>query len=92
MIEGTEFTQALDTNRLRVQVITLVRGVAMEDLDITGIRSAVEHIRAGCPASTGSESIARPAAPAEIACPEPLLARLRAAGVTEQQISAACGR
>lgn len=92
MIDGADFTQALNTTRLRVEVLTLVRGLKREDLDITGIQSAIEHIRAGCPASTGVDPVARPPTPAEPICPEPLLSRLRAAGVTTAQINAACRR
>lgn len=49
-LREAEFAEALETNRLRVQVVTFVRGLATEDLDTTGIQSAVQHIKAGCPA------------------------------------------
>ena len=48
-INGTEFSQALQNDRLRVQVLTLVRGVALEDMDLSGIKGAIDHIRNGCP-------------------------------------------
>jgi len=57
IIEGSEFAEALETNRLRLQVLTLVRGVATEDLDISGMRAAVDHIRAGCPESGSTPAL-----------------------------------
>ncbi len=90
IVEGAEFRQALDTTRLRVQVLTLVRGVTTEDLDTTGIQAAVEHIRAGCPLQADGGVGAKPSSTPESACLEPLIARLRAAGVSEQQIATAC--
>lgn len=92
IIEGAEFSQALETNRLRVQVLTLVRGVATEDLDTTGIQSATEHIQAGCPVANASDATAKPPTPTDGVCSEQLVVRLRAAGVTEQQINTACRR
>ena len=90
IIEGNEFRQALETARLRVQVLTLVRGVATEDLDTTGIQAAAEHIQAGCPQEADGASGAKPAGVTDSSCPEALVARLRAAGVTVQQIATAC--
>jgi hypothetical protein len=90
IIEGSEFRQVLETARLRVQVLTLIRGVATEDLDTTGIQAAVEHIHAGCPQQAEGAAGSKPAGSADSSCPEALVARLRAAGVTDQQIATAC--
>jgi hypothetical protein len=101
IIEGREFSQAVETNRLRLQVLTLVRGVATEDLDTTGVQAAVEHIRAGCPMpapvaalvvipAVAPVSEAKAVVSFEKACSDQLVLRLRTAGVTEKQIKSAC--
>ena len=87
IIEGSEFQNALATNRLRLQVLTLVRGVTFEDIDTTGIKSAVEHIQAGCPLPTEAGS----AESALGTCPSEMVTKLRASGLTEDQILKACG-
>ena len=91
IVEGAEFSEALDSTRLRLQVLTLVRGVAQEDLDTSGIKEAVEHIRAGCPVSATSQPTTAPRAESSPLCSDELLTRLRAAGVTQSQIQSACG-
>ena len=107
IIEGREFSQAVETNRLRIQALTLVRGMATEDLDVTGIKEAVDHIRSDCPipppasvpvtapapvlAATAIQETRAPLA-TEKPCTDQLLTRLRAAGVTDKQINAACRR
>jgi hypothetical protein len=90
IIEGNEFRQATETARLRIQVLTLIRGVATEDLDTTGIQTAAEHIQAGCPQEVEGAAGAKPTGVGDSSCPEALVARLRAAGVTVQQIATAC--
>ncbi|MFM7341234.1 MAG: hypothetical protein ACKO3Q_00890 [Betaproteobacteria bacterium] len=88
ILEGTELAQAVDTQRLRVQVLTLVRGVFTEDLDTTGLQAAAQHIREGCP-----DAGAQPTPPqtaVESLCGEQLVSRLKASGVTERQIASAC--
>jgi hypothetical protein len=101
IIDGREFSQAVESSRIRLQALTLVRGLASEDLDTTGIKAAFEHIRAGCPvpepvvaappaAASISAPDAKPAVAEEKACSEQLQARLKAEGVTDKQIKAAC--
>ena len=90
VLHGNEFTEATQSNRLRLEVLTLVSGVATLDLDISGIQSAVDHIKAGCPASADNSQNAKPTTTPEAFCSEQLEAKLRAAGVAEQQISTAC--
>lgn len=98
IIDGREFTQVLESNRIRLQVLTLVRGVATEDLDTTGIQTAIDHIRIGCPVSSSATTPSPIAAlvpvvlETEIRCSEQLVGRLKAAGVTEKQINASCLR
>ena len=96
-IKDSEFSQALESNRIRIRSLTLVRGLAQEDLDITGIQTALEHIRAGCPSSNSSTAQStKRTAPAsgtphqENLCSEQLLINLRAAKVSEKQIKRAC--
>lgn len=90
VIDGSDFRQALETTRLRLQVLTLIRGMATEDLDTTGIQAAVEHIKAGCPAPSDGVVVPKPNVPAETVCSEILRSRLQSAGVTDAQISVAC--
>jgi len=90
ILEGSDFADALQSNRLRLQVLTLVSGIATEDLDITGIQAAADHIKAGCPPTAGSGSAPKPQSTPASLCTDQLRANLRAAGVTERQMAAAC--
>lgn len=49
IIDGADFFRALTTTRVLVQILTLVRGVKIEDIDTAGMQSAVDHINSGCP-------------------------------------------
>lgn len=49
VIDGSDFADLLQSTRLRVRILTMVRGVITEDLDTTGMLAALEHIHAGCP-------------------------------------------
>ena len=49
ILDDNEFTQALASKRIRYQVLTLVRGVATGDIDLTGAMEAQRHITDGCP-------------------------------------------
>lgn len=90
MIKDSELAETLQTTRLRLQILTLVRSVATEVLDTTGIQTAVDHIRSGCPASPEADTITQRSSPPENLCSEQWVARLRAAGVIDQQTNAAC--
>jgi hypothetical protein len=87
-ITGNEFRKLLGSRRLRVQVLTMVQGIAMFDLDLSGIEDAVGSIRSGCPGepvgdgqSTGS---------AASLCGDQVIARLKERGVSEADVSYAC--
>ncbi len=94
IVRDTNLQRALNSSRLRAQTVTLVRGMAYEDLNLAGMKAAHEHIVAGCPVggtptaaqSSSQESERRP----ESLCSEVLLKRLQAAGVPQPQIDAAC--
>jgi hypothetical protein len=105
IVDGIDFSRALETSRIRLQVLTLIKGLTTFDFDVTGIATAVEHIRSDCPIPTATPVaiIASPPSTAspqnadlkstpitEGLCPENLIPRLRAAGVTEKQIKSAC--
>ncbi len=49
IIEGADFQSAVESMRLRGQVLTLVSGVFTFDLDMAGISEALENIRGDCP-------------------------------------------
>lgn len=88
IISGADFAELLDSNRLRVQASTLIRGLANEDLDLSGLSQAVSNIKAECPiqASAGGERKAEKAA----VCSDVLLSRMRSQGLKESQILAIC--
>jgi hypothetical protein len=90
ILEGSEFADALQSNRLRIQVLTHVRGIATEDLNITGIQAAEDHIKAGCPPTAESSTAPKSQSKQESLCSDQLRARLRAAGVTQKQMVGAC--
>ncbi|RJF99050.1 hypothetical protein D3871_11400 [Noviherbaspirillum saxi] len=95
IISGTDFTELVSSNRLRVQVSTLVRGIANEDLDLTGIQSTLENIKAKCPAQKEEvKPAAVPLAPVSSAaltsCSTELKARMKAQGIKDKQIEAIC--
>jgi hypothetical protein len=65
IIEYGDFNKALNSKRLRTNVLTLVRGVSDNDIDLTGISDAVANIKAGCPALPAVEKAkASPSQPA----------------------------
>lgn len=87
--------ELLQSNRLRVQVRTLVRGIEYVDLDTTGIQVAVESIQSGCPLQPEPPKAQTVAPPITIPAPEPIcsgviIARMKAAGVKEGQIKNIC--
>lgn len=95
IISGSDFSDLLKNNRLRVQVLTLVRGVEDVDLDTTGIQAAVENIQSGCPLQPEPPKVQTVAAPISVAALEPicsgvLIARMKAARVKDAQIKIIC--
>lgn len=86
-ISGNSFQKLLGSDRLRVQVLTLVRGIATFDLDLSGIDAAVENIQNGCPGEpTGDSDKSSPTS----LCGDRVIARLKERGVSEDDIAHAC--
>ncbi len=50
ILEGTDYQKALESKRLRYETLLVVRGMADGDISLDGLKEAVEHIKAGCPA------------------------------------------
>lgn len=91
IIENSDFQTAQETNRLRVQVLTILKNVVTLDLDTTGLQETAAHIRAGCPLGAKPNAAKAPASE-KVACTPQLIERLRSVGVTDEQIAGACSR
>lgn len=92
IMEGLDFKEAIESNRLRVEALTLVRGVQNEDLDLSGIKAALENINGGCPVQPTITATVGTASekPLESACTNVLVSRMKAQGIKEKQILAIC--
>jgi hypothetical protein len=86
-ISGNDFTKLLGSARLRVQSMTLVRGITNFDLDLAGLSAAVENIRQGCPGEplTNAAVISKPSL-----CSDLVVRRLEEKGVTPEVIKYVC--
>ncbi len=84
VLAGPQFEQLQRSRTLRLEAVT-GKGRANFDLKLQGLSDALANMAAGCPVpSTGQ------AAAAGTDCSLPLLARMRANGITEAQITASC--
>ena len=98
VISGSDFSELLESDRLRVQASTLVSGIVNEDFDLSGMKDALENIRAGCPvqiSTTPKVNSEKPASPAventaQPVCSDVLVARMKAQGIKEKQILSIC--
>ena len=90
IISGSEFAELSDSLRLRYQVGTLVSGIASGDLDLTGIRQALESIRSGCPTQANSESAQSRSQAGGPLCSSVLVERMKSQGIKDDQILAMC--
>ena len=64
LLSNAEFTEALQSSRLRVQVQTFARGIAKDDIELNGAQAAVEVLKSSCPvAGTTPVAAAVPAVP-----------------------------
>jgi hypothetical protein len=85
-ITGDEFRKLLGSSRLRVQVLTLLRGIEDRDLDLIGISEALANIRQGCPgAPQGSAASEKPSL-----CSDKIQKRLREKGMSPTDIQYVC--
>lgn len=92
IIEGRDFGRALRSTRLRVQFLTLVRGVQVADIDTTNMMDALENIKTGCPVkSSGATKTRAESQETASACSEEQIEKMRAAKITKAQIAAVCG-
>jgi hypothetical protein len=89
-IGGSDLNEVLESPRLRVEVLTLVSGVANEDLDMTGVKEVIENVRAGCPDSK-SGTVASPKAEAQ-GCSDQMVAKLKAKGMKDTDIREVCDK
>lgn len=87
-ISGADFSKLMDSRRLRVEVLTLVRGVINEDLDLAGIREARTNIEQGCPVTGEVQPKATTAAVG--LCPGKVVERLKARGLTDKDTQELC--
>ena len=98
IISGTDFSELMESDRLRVQASTLVSGIANQDFDLSGIKDALESIRASCPvqaSTTPSPTSGRPTLQVSEkssppVCADDLILRMKAQGIKEKQILAIC--
>ena len=98
IISGTDFSELLESDRLRIQASTLVSGIANEDFDLSGIKDALESIRANCPIQTSAARTAKTEIPPvpvtekplPPVCTDVLVSRMKAQGLKEKQIVAIC--
>jgi len=91
IISGHDFSEATESNRLRIQASTLVSGIASEDLKLIGIKDAVESIKVGCPIQAEKSSpTAVSDTPSTPTCTDVLISRMKQQGLKENQIIAIC--
>lgn len=48
IFEGNDFSQVLSSNRLRIQVVPVLRGLHFEDINTQGLSQAVQYMRDSC--------------------------------------------
>jgi hypothetical protein len=90
IISGSDFSELLESDRLRFQASTLVSGIKTDDLDLTGIREAQESIRSGCPIDPAAAAVGRTAPSSSSLCSAILASRMKAQGLRDEQIAAIC--
>ena len=91
IVSGSDFAELLDSERLRYQVSTLVSGIKTDELDLTGLRPALENIRSGCLIQAGANAAGetRPSLSASL-CSSILVSRMKAQGLKDEQILSIC--
>lgn len=100
IIDPPEYDELVDSNRLRVQYLALGGSAREFDIDLTGIKTALSNINAGCPIPKQpiAEPAPAPAKPVTVAeekpqppvCSEQIISRMKAQGIKEKQITAIC--
>lgn len=87
MIQDDDFTKLLASNRLRVQVMTVLDSIRNYDIDLAGITDATKNIRAGCPGKQLGKNL--PTKTPSL-CGDKVIQRLRAKKVSNEIIDYAC--
>jgi hypothetical protein len=87
VFKGASFDQLRRAKRLKLEVLT-TKGSSLHDLKLQGLNGALENIAAGCPEP--DQPLRKKAQGAAESCSAPLMARMRANGITEAQIEASC--
>ncbi len=96
IIKDADFQLALESTRIRVEVLTLVSGVQSFDINTSGIKEAVDFIKEGCPIQEKAASAPQVAIPVEppvavaAMCSDVLKERLKRAGLSARKIEEAC--
>ena len=90
IISGSDFSELIGSDRLRLQASTLVKGVANEDFNLSGIRGALESIKAGCPIQANAAQMPTLDLPSASLCTDKLIQNMKAQGLEESQIAAIC--
>lgn len=89
LLEDQEFRNAIYSDRLRIQVLTVISGVKEYDINSSGLVDALKHIENGCPLlpdanKKQTSTLLQSAKPSKSDCSEQVEQRMR-----EQKISAA---
>lgn len=89
-INGKDFIELLQEQRVRLEVLTIINGIKSEDLNLDGLQAALQHIRAGCPLPNNNAAVSPGQKPPSSKCDAAMLVRLKSAGVTAHQIKSVC--
>lgn len=90
IISGSDFSELIESDRLRIMASTLINGIVNEDLDLSGIKDALESIRTGCPIQANASSTPKSEKQPAATCTDALIFRMKAQGLKESQIFAIC--
>lgn len=86
MVSGDDFQKVRGSSRLRLEVLTLIRGVENQDLDLAGLTETLGNISAGCP----GEPLGEKQSLAPTLCSEKILKRLREKNIPPEEIAYIC--
>lgn len=89
VIDGANFEALKNSSRLRIQALTLVRGIEEKDFDLTGITEAVQHIQSGCPLPASSP-LSSTKQNSDSSCTVSLISKMKAQGLAPDKIAAIC--
>ena len=91
-IEGEDFERLRSSKRLRIEVLSLIRGLQYTDLDLTGFADAYANIKIGCPEAAGSAPPSHPLRTSSKIgiCPAKVVERLKARGLGDDALQEVC--